>query len=105
MTAPEENNLPQSTSYAPPQQAYAAPNPTPNTWMNIVSLVTALLGMVIVPIIFGHLGVSAAKKGTAELKGLGIAGLIIGYLELAIVIAVIAIIIIASVVTSNSSSS
>jgi len=54
----------------------------PDTWMNIVSLVTAILGLGIVAVVFGHLGVARANRGTAELKGLGIAGLILGYLEL-----------------------
>lgn len=54
--------------------------PYPDTWMNIVSLVTSFVGLSIVGVIFGHLGVARAKRGTAELKGLGIAGLIFGYL-------------------------
>lgn len=73
---------------APPAPQYSAPadNPYPHTWMNIVSLVTSILGLSIVGIVFGHLGVSRARKGTAELKGLGIAGLIIGYIGLVIAI-------------------
>ncbi|MGC4174654.1 DUF4190 domain-containing protein [Demequina sp.] len=85
-----------------PPQAYGAPNPTPNTWMNIVALVTALLGMVIVPIIFGHLGVKAANEGKADLKGLGLAGLIIGYIELAFLVLFFGIIIIAAIASSTS---
>lgn len=83
-----------------PQYAAAAPAPTkdyPNTWMNIVALVTGILGMAIVPIIFGHMGVSQANKGRAELKGLGIAGLILGYLSLLAWIIVFAIVVVAGV--------
>ena len=90
------------TGYAtPPQPAYAAPESKPNTWMNIVSFVTALLGMAIVPIIFGHLGVSASNKGKADLKGLGIAGLIIGYLEVVFWLLIIALIIGGTIAANN----
>jgi hypothetical protein len=86
----------------PPAPQYAAPAPAPtkdfpNTWMNIVALVTGLLGMAIVPIIFGHLGVSAANKGKAELKGLGIAGLILGYLALVVYIILFAILVVGAI--------
>jgi len=96
MTMPGENTAPT------PASAYGAPNDKPNTWMNITSFVTAFLGLAIVPIIFGHMGVNAANKGTAELKGLGIAGLIIGYLELVLWIIVIAIVVGALIASSNS---
>jgi hypothetical protein len=75
---------PAPTPYAAPPappQAYAAPNDNPNTWMNIVAFVTGLLGMMIIPIIFGHLGVSASNKGKADFKWMGIVGLVLGYLE------------------------
>lgn len=66
---------------AAPPGAYA-PNPAPNTWMNITAFVTGLLGMALIPIVFGHLGISAANKGKAELKWMGIVGAILGYLEI-----------------------
>lgn len=96
---------------APPQYArpgqggqYVAPPAAParpNTWMNIVALVTALLGMGIVPVIFGHLGLSQAKKGRADLRGLGIAGLVLGYLEIVAGIIILAIVITVAVNCSN----
>src|SRR5690606_31252944 len=62
-----------------------------NNWMNIVSLVLSLVWVCglgsLLGIIFGHLCVSSAKRGTANNKGLGIAGLIIGYLGIAAAIA------------------
>ena len=70
--------------------------------MNIVSFVTALLGMAIVPIVFGHLGVSASNKGKADLKGLGIAGLIIGYLEVVFWILIVALIVGGTIASNNS---
>jgi len=90
--APQYAAAPYSPPPAAVPQAYANPNPTPNTWMNIVAFVTSLLGLAIVPIIFGHIGVSQANKGRAELKGLGIAGLVIGYITLAFWIVFFAII-------------
>ncbi|WP_062526694.1 DUF4190 domain-containing protein [Demequina rhizosphaerae] len=70
---------------APGQTAYGyAPRPT-KTWMNVTSLVCALLVPVVgslLAVIFGHLGVAASKRGDAEYKGIGIAGLVLGYLGL-----------------------
>ena len=80
--APPAAAVPAYAAPAAPPQAYAAPNDTPNTWMNIVAFVTGLLGLAIVPIIFGHLGIRAANKGKADLKWMGIVGAILGYLEL-----------------------
>lgn len=62
--------------------AYAAPAAPTKNWMGITSLVTSLLGISLLGIIFGHLGMSAAKKGEADNKGLAIAGLVLGYLGL-----------------------
>jgi len=97
---------PAATPYAAPPappQAYGAPNDHPNTWMNIVAFVTGLLGMAIVPIIFGHLGISAANKGKAEYKWMGIVGAILGYLALAFWVIFIIVIVIASAASVSNS--
>lgn len=69
----------------PQQPGYQQPAPTgskPRTWMNITSFVTSILGLGLIGVIFGHLGVSASNKQQADLKGLGIAGLILGYVQI-----------------------
>jgi len=73
---------PAPQAYAPAPQTYAPPaaNPTPSTWMNITAFVTGILGLGIVPIIFGHLGVNQSNKGRADFKWMGIVGLVLGYL-------------------------
>ncbi|MCR6711478.1 MAG: DUF4190 domain-containing protein [Demequina sp.] len=97
---------PAATPYAAPPappQAYAAPNDKPNTWMNIVAFVTGILGMAIIPIIFGHLGVSASNKGKAEFKWMGIVGLVLGYLEvLALVLFLIFAVVLVAASTTTS---
>jgi hypothetical protein len=45
----------------------------------IVSLVTALVGISIAGVIFGHLSLNQIKKTNEDGKGLAIAGLVIGY--------------------------
>lgn len=77
-------------SPAPQYSAYPpAANPYPKTWMNITALVTSLVGIGLAGIIFGHLGVAAAKRGEAQYRGAGIAGFVLGYLQvLAAIIAV-----------------
>ncbi|WNM23563.1 DUF4190 domain-containing protein [Demequina capsici] len=76
-----------------PQQPYAqpyAPAPygpqsgTEKNWMGITSLVLSLVGLftgitAIAGIVFGHLSLSAVKRGEANNRGLGLTGLIIGY--------------------------
>lgn len=85
----------QQPQYAQPQyaQPYTPPSgPRPGTeknWMNITSLVLSLAGLLtgitaIGGIILGHMGLSAAKKGEADNRGLGLAGVITGYVILAL---------------------
>jgi len=95
MTTPEDG--PAATA------AYPAPNPMPNTWMNVVAFVTALVGMAIVPIVFGHMGVSAANKGKADLKWMGIVGLVIGYVEVAVIVILILVLIVLAIVSASTS--
>lgn len=74
---------------APPTgYAYAA-NPyavnTSGNWMGIASLVLSLaslfFGITCIPgVILGHMGLSAAKRGTANNRGLALAGVIIGWI-------------------------
>lgn len=70
--------------YAPyPPTAYSQQT-KPKTWMNWVAFgcgLGALFTCVsfLPAIIFGHLGLAAAKRGEADAKGPGIAGLVLGY--------------------------
>lgn len=84
----------------PPPGYYGAPA-LPKTWMNWVAFGCGLGALVtcisfIPAIVFGHLGLAAAKRGEADKKGFGIAGLAIGYTYLAGFIAYIAFIVILS---------
>lgn len=75
-----------------PGQYAAQPPGAPNyagqpakTWMNITAFVAAFAGFAIpfghiAAIVFGHLGVRASDRGEAEYRGLGMAGLIMGYI-------------------------
>ncbi|WP_062287618.1 DUF4190 domain-containing protein [Demequina phytophila] len=69
-----------------PQAPYAPQRPagTDKNWMGVTSLVLSLAGLftgitAIVGIVFGHLSLSAVKRGEADNWGVGLAGLIIGY--------------------------
>lgn len=81
---PQYAQMPQ---YAPPgygpQPVYKNPAEAKN-WMNITSLALSLSGLVlgvtaIAGIVFGHLGLAAVKRGEANNRSLGLAGLIVGY--------------------------
>lgn len=66
----------------------------------IASLVCSLLGLSLVGVILGHLGLSEIKRsnGLMEGRGLALAGLIVGYVEIAIGVAIILFIIIGALV-------
>ena len=85
--------VPASPTVVPPPPAgymYAptyAPTNTANNWMGVTSLILSLssfiFGITCIPgVIIGHLGLSAAKKGTANNRGLALAGVIIGWVFL-----------------------
>lgn len=93
-----------SSQYAQPgniqaqyaQPGYPSPLATRKNWMGITSLVLSLLSLLtgitaIAGIVFGHLSLSAVKRGEANNRGVGLAGLIIGYIFFALgVLAVVA---------------
>ncbi len=79
----------------PPQQPYYQPAPTTTSTWAIISLIGGILGWLglfglggLVAIICGHVGKSEIKKsgGTVTGGGMATAGLILGYLNVAITI-------------------
>lgn len=75
-------------AYAPPT-AYTAPAAVATNGMAIASFITSLVGLGVVGVILGHIAMSQIKKSGAAGKGFAIAGLIIGYLSIAIAIVVL----------------
>lgn len=68
----------------PYTQPPAAAGTTDKNWMGITSLILSLAGLftgitAIAGIVFGHLSLSAVKRGEADNRGVGLAGLITGY--------------------------
>lgn len=83
---------PYSAQYAQPyapSPGYAPVGPT--SGMAIASLVCSLLGIGLVGVILGHLALNEINKsnGYTQGRGLAIAGLIIGYLQIAAAVIVI----------------
>jgi len=64
---------------------YMAPQTETSGW-GIASLICSLLGASILGVIFGHIGLSEIKKANGRVtgQGLAMAGLIIGYIGLAV---------------------
>ncbi|WP_374946245.1 DUF4190 domain-containing protein [Agreia sp.] len=56
-------------------------NPRTNV-LAIVSLVTSILGLAIVPIILGHISLSQIRRTREQGRVMAIIGLVIGYLSL-----------------------
>ncbi|WP_062381275.1 DUF4190 domain-containing protein [Demequina pelophila] len=86
---PPQYAAPQHHAYQPYPQQVPPPVPprdprTEKNWMGTLSLVLSLLGLftwftAIAGIVLGHLSQSAAKRGEADNQGMGLAGLIVGY--------------------------
>ena len=75
---------PQGQPYAPAagHQPYAAPT----NGLAIAALVTGILGLGIIPVIFGHIALSQIKRNPAQSgKGMAIAGLVLGYALIAVI--------------------
>ncbi|MGC4174655.1 DUF4190 domain-containing protein [Demequina sp.] len=78
--------------YAPPPPGYYPGQSKPKTWMNWVALgcgIAAIFTCIsgIAAIVFGHMGLSASKRGEADARGAAIAGLVLGYLSVVGIIA------------------
>lgn len=78
----------------PPTAMPADTSPaTDKNWLGITALVTALVGMSLLAVIFGALGLRAAKAGRATNRGMALAGVILGAIGLAAAAAIAAVLI------------
>lgn len=91
-------NAPQMPYPQQPQQPAAAPT----DGMAIAALVTGILGLGIVPLILGIVSLKRIKQTQAGGRGLAIAGIVLGALELIFWIIMLIIFVIAAVAVSNS---
>ncbi len=109
---PSYSPAPGGPQYAPPPQGYGYGYPAPpmapatSGWA-IASLICGIIGFSILAIIFGYIGRNEIKNSGGRLTGdgLALAGLIIGWIELALGILLFALIIISIIATSASSTS
>src|SRR5215470_10375899 len=91
--------------YAPPPQGYgyAAPPMAPSTsgWA-IASLICAIIGFSILAIIFGYVGRNEIRNSGGRITGdgLALAGLIIGWIEIALGVLFCALIVISIIAAS-----
>ncbi|GAA2517430.1 DUF4190 domain-containing protein [Rarobacter incanus] len=77
------------------QVGYAQPPAGVTNAFAIVSLVTAVLGLGPVPVVFGHLALNKINRTGESGRGLAIAGLIIGYLTIALYLLFVVVIVVA----------
>lgn len=92
--------------YGAPQYPNYLPGSGPTSGMAIASLVCSLLGIQIVGIILGHVALHQIKQsnGYTQGRGLAIAGLVIGYIELAAGLVFVALIIIGVLINGGGTS-
>ena len=86
-----------------PPQPPAALSVSRTNGLAIASMVLGILGVSIVAIILGHVSLNQIKKSgdTQEGRGFAIAGLVLGYIGLALLLIVIAVVIVVVVVCSG----
>lgn len=65
--------------YAMPAQTYYAPAPNSRNVLGILALIAPFVGLSMVGIVLGHLGLGAVKKGTANNRGIALAGTIVSW--------------------------
>ncbi|SNR93561.1 protein of unknown function [Haloechinothrix alba] len=103
MTEPASNQPPewqqQPQPGVPPQYYYPHPAPTPTNGMAIASLVLGILWLYwlgsVLAVIFGHVALrQTAERGDGG-RGLAIAGLVLGYVGLGVLVAVLVIVTVA----------
>jgi hypothetical protein len=81
---------------------YSAPLAVKTNVLSIITLVTGILGMAIVPVILGHISLSQIKKTGEQGRVMAIIGLVLGYLGLVTwIIVIIASIAVAGAAVSN----
>jgi len=94
-------------TYSAPSQAPAGYQPyaaAPTNGLAITALVTGILGLGLLPVIFGHIALSQIKRNPMQTgKGMAIAGLILGYLVIAAGVIVFATFIFVAIFASFSS--
>jgi len=82
-------------------QAQARLNAQAKNGLGVAALICGLVGVTVVPVlasiaavVLGHMGLSAHKEGQADNHGMSLAGMILGYVGVALgVLAIIAIVV------------
>lgn len=100
-----EQNPPPNNPYSPAPSSSPVSDPPRTSGLAVASLVTALLALGVVPVILGHLALSQIKKaaGAVTGRGLALAGLVMGYLQIAALVVLIPILFIGARAWKNGS--
>lgn len=81
---PPQYPAPQISQYAPPQQPHYFVAAPPTNTLSIIAFVSVFVLPCLVPVVLGHISLAQIKQSGEGGKGLAIAALILGYLELLI---------------------
>lgn len=86
-----------ATSYSGPDASYAAiARPTTTNGFAVTALILGLIGGTVLPIVFGHVALTQIGRSGERGRGMAIAGLILGYLSLAVVVVIIIVVVVAA---------
>lgn len=84
-TSPGPNQMPASSAPVPGPWGPTPGNlPIKNDGISIAALVTGVLGMGVVPLVLGIVGITRTKNGERKGRGMAIAGLVLGALQVVV---------------------
>lgn len=79
-----------------------APVPAKTNTLSIITLVLAILGFTLIPIVLGFVSLSQIKKTGEAGRGLAIAGIIVSFVYIVIIAIIVIFTIVISVAAANS---
>lgn len=78
--------------YPPPPASSTWGASSAKNWMGITSLILACIGGGLLGIVFGHMGLVACKRGEANNRGVALAGVIVNYSMIGLLVMVLALV-------------
>lgn len=97
MIEPTNPPATQAPAPPPPTVVYVPVAAPPTDGLAVASFVCGLLGLAIIPIIFGHVALGRIRRDRTQGAAFAVIGLVLGYLTLSVYVIFIAIMVVAAI--------